>query len=373
MGDRNKVSLWAASFQWPLAKIYTILLLVMITIGFFEFTPRYETIGTNLVRNSGFEYGLRSWNVVGGKDIVRVTATGVTLKNYEPSKSVSIRQPLQLPLGVQFVLMEGEISTKNVEQGEESWHNAAVFLIGRTADETHLWSLDHMLIQLSGNKPSRQYSKIFQIVDNVKDILIGASLLNTTGILNVSDLRVFPVKEYTAFGVVMYVLLFVWVIALIIVGRALFSIINSGISRLFLVVIVFTILIGALTPGDVKQHYFSFLWDMHVYFGQILNVEQSITKEVDIGGLDFFGLDVSRIGHFSLFFALSALIFHSFQNNSSAFNLFSLFIFAAVTEVLQYYSPGRQPMIIDWLYDVAGITLAYVMWKLIKRSHRKEG
>ena len=43
-------------------------------------------------------------------------------------------------------------------------------------------------------------------------------------------------------------------------------------------------------------------------------------------------------------------------------------LFAAITEVLQYFAVGGGPGIGEWLFDAAGIVLAFTLSQLLRRD-----
>jgi VanZ family protein len=86
-------------------------------------------------------------------------------------------------------------------------------------------------------------------------------------------------------------------------------------------------------------------------------------------GISIVHLDA--YGHAFLFFAI-AMVFRIFQPDGRSIAQYGhLLLFAAVSETLQYFAPTRQPGLYDWLSDVAGITLAFLLYASVIGRFRK--
>ena len=82
---------------------------------------------------------------------------------------------------------------------------------------------------------------------------------------------------------------------------------------------------------------------------------------VQAGGWD-------KLFHFSGFFVLAAMLALGWQRISWMQWFTSLLLYAALTEVLQHFIPGRSFSIMDWLADglgiVAGLLLSYLLLRV---------
>jgi VanZ family protein len=74
---------------------------------------------------------------------------------------------------------------------------------------------------------------------------------------------------------------------------------------------------------------------------------------------DFMGVSFSQIAHFFLFYILSLVISFTLRSKKYLHTIVYLLLFAAVTETLQNYIPNREPTLNDWLFDAAGVFLAF--------------
>lgn len=75
---------------------------------------------------------------------------------------------------------------------------------------------------------------------------------------------------------------------------------------------------------------------------------------VQAGGWD-------KLYHFSAFFVLTGLLALGWQRPSSIQWFWSLLIYAALTEFLQHFIPGRSFSFMDWLADGMGIVAGLLL------------
>lgn len=68
-----------------------------------------------------------------------------------------------------------------------------------------------------------------------------------------------------------------------------------------------------------------------------------------------------KLIHFSGFFVLAALACLAWRKMSTSWCLLILFGYAAVTEILQYFIPGRNFSVIDWIADSLGVLAAIAL------------
>ena len=84
--------------------------------------------------------------------------------------------------------------------------------------------------------------------------------------------------------------------------------------------------------------------------------------------LYYWGEIAAKGFHFAVFFVLAVTVRFAFPTTPIAVQMAHLILFAAVTEVLQYFAIGRGPGVDDWLTDVAGIALAFALVLLFRRD-----
>ena len=349
------------AFRRPATRALAVVFLLLLTAGLFELAPRYEITGPELLRNGGFEDGLEEWTVHGAKGAATAASGVVVLESDDPSRSVGIRQILPAVPGQEILLLAAEVSTQNVRQGTKSWYAARVYLVGRTAEGKSLVSIPHVLVTQIGDNSWRRYSAAFPVAGNVKEVVVGAQLIRTTGVMRLRDLRLVPVRERAAFRGAGYALLAAWAVALAWIGGSLLHDIGSALFRGLVAVVTLAITAGVLMPGPVKQELLTSAWSAYERLGPALAERLSEIAGLEWGGAEYLGFNISQITHFALFFVLAALARFAWPADRRAFQFLCLLLFAAVTEALQYFVAGRQPTVQDWSFDAGGIFLAFAL------------
>ena len=82
---------------------------------------------------------------------------------------------------------------------------------------------------------------------------------------------------------------------------------------------------------------------------------------VQAGGWD-------KLFHFSGFFVLAGMLAQGWQQLSCVQWFTSLLLYAALTEVLQHFIPGRSFSIMDWLANGLGIATGLLLSYLLSKS-----
>lgn len=72
-----------------------------------------------------------------------------------------------------------------------------------------------------------------------------------------------------------------------------------------------------------------------------------------------------KLFHFSGFFVLAGMLALGWQRLSCVQWFTSLLLYAALTEVLQHFIPGRNFSVMDWLADGLGITAGLLLSYLL--------
>ena len=170
----------------------------------------------------------------------------------------------------------------------------------------------------------------------------------------VGHFSLLPVRERTNFRVLASGFLALWCGTIIWTG---IHIVRSAALSQRKGLLGFTataILIGVLIPNSAKQ--------------SVLDLIHSASKELPWEILYFWGEIAANGFHVALFIILSMVVRFAFPTIPIAIQVAHLMLFAAITEVLQYFAVGRGPEIGDWLFDVAGIVLAFTLSQLLRRD-----
>ncbi len=344
-----------------LVRIGVVALLLGLTVGWFNLFPRYERSGDELLRNGQFDRQLEEWSVHGPADAISVTSGSAILENRNPKRSVRISQAFPLRPEYRILGLEVDVSTEGLESGAGTWLKARVgakvHLVGRSPEGKLLWYPHLQAAQLTGDSAWLRYTGALVPPKEASEAVVTAALVRATGVMRVRNLSVFPVRELAAFRIGAYILLAGWVVTALFIAPTVFRGLRSTTARAVIAVVPLAILVGALIPYPLKRAIIGSM-ENGLRAGQSLlpalplPIDQSL-KET------FSHLD--GLAHGLSFFAV-ALFVRVFRSDGQAVVQFGLLLlFAAVTETLQYFTLSRSPSFSDWLWDVGGISLAFLL------------
>jgi uncharacterized membrane protein required for colicin V production len=298
----------------------------------------YRDVSGELLENHSFEAGLSGWHSSQNLDMSQ--SGTVNLSNWKPSEGHFIHQTLSKPAsGIVRISADAQIG--NVKIGPEVWHSARIDVLGREAEGDWRWDFANTLFQETGTLAMRDISKIIHIPVEFSEIRVESELTGGTGTYLVGRISLTEVESRFSVRLLTYLLLACWlllgvaiIVALVRLQMWLEGLILSLASILLL-----------LISETFKQE----------ILGRL---------EVWIPGINNFAVD-----HLLLFFAATIIICYNinYKQISDIRNVvFSLVTFSLATEALQYYTSHREPRLLDSLTNIAGISLA----ALIFLAHR---
>jgi VanZ family protein len=114
-----------------------------------------------------------------------------------------------------------------------------------------------------------------------------------------------------------------------------------------------------------------------ILYGLLIIIISSIPY---LGKPEFGLLKFDKVIHFIEYAVFAVLIFRSFSNISFLpsrryvlwLSLFFLALFALFDEYYQSYIPGRNPDIIDLVFDICGATLIIILLYIKRKNALKE-
>ncbi len=329
------------------------------TVTLFTFLPRYIPAGPPLV--AGIDLTDPSWLRFGDASQITTPENIVQISNDETGVTVGIRRHLPVPEGATLVQVEIEAAVKNVSRDLVLKQEARLFLAGRTADGRYLWEQRHEIAALSGSRGWRPVTRTFEVAPDAASLAIGAQLTGATGTLGIRNLTVRPVTEQAVFPYLANGLLILWGITGVAIGFILLRRMQSRWSR-FAVAGVAAVAVGVtMAPGKTRR----FLVDYVIGIPM-----DAVPKAMAISLNESFRqipVPMDKLGHVLLFAALAALVRLSRRGDRIDLQATALLLFAATTEVLQFYAIDRSPAVSDWLLDAAGIAIGLAAaWSLQK-------
>jgi VanZ family protein len=354
--------------RWEFIRIGAVVVLIGLTIGWFNLVPRFERSGDELLRNGRFEHALEGWTVQGPADAVSVADGTVTLALDAPGLSVGMSQTLTPGTEQRALGLSVEVATEGVTAGPKPWQRARVSLLGRSVQGKPRWNGQISPVMVSGDHSWRRYSGTFVLPAGVGEVVVRMALANASGVMRVRDVSVFPVRRAPAFRIGTYALLAAWVAAAALFLLPLVRGVRSPVARILVALVVIAILFATLIPASLKDGIFR---PMKEALKVALNLVPALAPEIHrVLAVSIEHLDA--YGHTMLFF-VAALAVRFFRPDDRGIVQYGyLLLFAAISETLQYFTPSRTPSFGDLSSDVAGITLAFLLhWLVAGRSGKR--
>jgi VanZ like family len=325
-------------------------LLALLTIATFAYLPRYEAAGRPILDNADFREGFRDWQLEGLVSLDESELGHATLQNRDHARAVWLRRTIELPPGRTSLRLRADIATSRVERGEKPWHTARVYLVPQTLDGTQLWDQPNRLVELIGTTSRRHYEMVFEVPAMIPAVALGIDLAYATGRLEIADLELAIVDERPQFRLVAALLVCGWSLLAFRVIDGVYHGIGPPLLRRSLLAALALLAAGAFLPAVLHQALLDAL----------------------AGG---FGLDVpdpDAAGHAVLFGLLALLVRAGRPGDPLLLHLSCWLLLAAVTEVLQLFTPDRDPQVGDWLMDATGAFAGLLLGELallLQRLH----
>ena len=323
--------------------------LALATIAIFLYQPRYQPDGRSILTNADFRKGFEGWDVEGLVMLDEAELGLAILQNWDPARAVFLRRTIALPHGRTSLRLSADIAVRRVERGAEAWHTARVYLVQQTAEGRQLWNQPTDLADLIGTTERHHFATVFDVPGTVPDVLLGIELPFAVGRMEIANLDLAIVDERPLFRLFATLLVAAWSLLGFWVVHHLYRGIRSPPVRGWLLATLAVLLGSVFMPALYRQ-------------GLIDALARG------------FGLDLpdpDAFGH-ALVFGLLALLVRAGRPRDPLLLHFSCWLLAgAVTEVLQLFTPDREPSAADWLADATGIALGLALIELIFLVQRR--
>jgi hypothetical protein len=402
-------------------------------ISFFHLYERFEIIGENFLVGGDFENGIAQslWRQLGKVEWEKASgwdgspAVKISTGN---GKTGLLGCSLGDPSDYKYLLCRGDLRSENVVRGDRPWSIARLLLYFRDSDGDALWREPHEVQQLAGSEGWKSYSRVFQVPSNGVTAHVSVVNNGASGVLWADNIELFPAQQKRTF---MWWRVFfggLWLAALI-YGIWQIRLWQWELGVLIFVV-AFLLILGLLVPSstisNVAQREEAISGTLvggakalsRLARSSLTSTEQPLIKaektdagdkggsersaEIKIASLTKHVTLLKGAGHFMLFAILAFVSYVSLDRRlsqgprpqhevgsatstvvgQSKTDLrpllilgLGLIVFSAATEVLQFLVLTRTPRIRDWLFDLAGICLSFVLflvYRYLKLRYRSQ-
>lgn len=335
-------------------KIASVILLCLTSIGFFNAYPRYLPIGPELLRNPQMQDDLAAWHVP-QRQVRPIDGGGLTLSAADGNGMVAVGQSVSSDFPGSLVLLRCEMRSANVVNGIRDWETARVVLVSHDRSGKPMYQRPHLLAALSGSHDWRQVEKVFAVDDEVASLEVAAQLVRSSGEFGVRGCSLRPVMLKTAFLQYRALLLGAWLAAVVWLAIPLLRASLKSWRHAVVLALIFGILLGVLSPQDIKTAFGDAIWPSDNMPAQAFAVSQAMDTQFFSLRIEPLKPDLFKLGHFMMFMllALALKLSRTFQISTAGI-LGYLLLLAAASEVWQLFIPGRSSQLMDVAIDMGG-------------------
>ncbi len=338
--------------MFHLHKFIFFISLVVFTLFCTEFIGRYQPIGPELLLNSNFDEGLVHWHQTGKKDSIVIEHSRIVrLRSSDKSSTVSITQNVNEPRRFDVLRLSGDIKVANVKAGEKKWHKARLLLISFDVKGRWLHSA-HGVVSLTGSYPWKHYTQVLRVLPKAKQLRVSTQLLKTTGTMWIKNLSLREIVEKPVYLYLKTVCIVLWTIFLFWFLTPLIFGCKGFILRGIVFLTISAILLGTLMPATKIQQ-------LRDYLVTTDKIEKVKVEERESLLIEWHYIKTT--GHFILFAVLGMSLALGFPLENRKLLLLNIAILAGATELLQFFTEGRRPLIHDWFIDNAGAVLGLIL------------
>jgi hypothetical protein len=352
-----------------LIKTAAFLILAIITSVFFNYIGLYIKSGPELIENAGFSDGIDGWHYIGQEGSMAIESSNtVRLHSDDGASSPRIIQIIRNPERFKLLMLSGEIRTEDVRGGISGWHKARLILGSYDADDRWI-PVEHNVAALEGDNSWKLYSRVFRIPVEAEIVRVTAQLARSSGSMWVRGISLKeavkkPIYRYWSLLYPVWFIFLLWLLLPAIAGCK--GILLKGVALLIIAAIIYGTLsteMGSLQPAGGEKP------AVESASGQERQERPSV-KDHLISKINLLKkeLDINKVGHFILFALLLIILASGSGHRGIERVLLSLVIFAAATEMMQFFVENRTPLVRDWLTDISGLAAGFVIFYIAYKS-----
>ena len=349
-----------------------LLALLAISVVFFTTVDRYQASGPDLLAAS-------SWRTLDGRSAQTLASGGgllhstLTVHADTPGRFVGVQQSLPAPPAGERLRLSARLRVSDLRGRLPGTFPARLLFIPRGVGSRPLWRLPHVVAQFDANTPTPalasksrpwlEVARTFAVADGVQSLTIRADLRWSAGRIELQRVRLQPVRLAVAYRTGRAALAVVWAVlaALLLVRAAQQNL--WRIAHLPAAAAALLLLAGALAPNPAPPVSAAL---------PVLPVVLPVAPAAQSLRESWIWVALRKSAHFIGFAVLTGLLLLSALGRTNPLRvLAAVALFAAVTEVLQFFSPTRSPQLTDLMIDGAGAAAAVLLMFAVRWANAK--
>lgn len=328
------------------------LALLAATIALFDVDLRYMASAENLAINGDYRHGLSGWQLTGSRK--NFSTTGVIVEVHSNSESeVRLGQSINVSKAVDALRFEASVAT------QQQRPRALLSLFCRDGGGRILRSPEGSLVSFTLPKQTNEWVNYYDVIvipDSaetcVVELYVGKEANGYVKLMNVGVFSASPSKHWSLFY---YLLLALWIaVGLFALGNILVSIELSP-RKLCWATLVCAIALTSLMSSSFKQDIVELCGEAYSNISTLVLLVMPAVG-AGVGILMSLG-DLDRLAHLGVFALIALLTVFNWPERSLSGLALQLAVFAASTEMVQFFAVERQPRLGDWALDMCGVLL----------------
>lgn len=346
-------------------RLLILALLTAATLALFQLYERYQPSGPELLTDPTFAEGFAHWER-SGRGKAWLSDSGVLRLRVDDARGgVAVRQSLPEAGRYRLLRLSGKLQAQDIQPGPRFWQRGRLVLVSLDGNERML-AVPHLAADLDGTRAWRRYQAVFRVPSQMRTVRVGVQLIGATGVLAVKELSLREVQEKGAFAWYRYASLVLWALVLIWAGLPWLAQWRGDKAQWTIVLLGLTLLVGTLLPGSLKMQ---LEWATGAALARLALWGWPLSGR----GSESTVLLCSDGWHLLTFALFAAAVRRGHPDVSARMLIVWLLTLAAVSETLQFYVDARQPSLIDFAIDSAGLLLgvaAVSLWPGAGRAPR---
>jgi VanZ family protein len=323
------------------------------------FYPQYKIVGEELLSNAHFNSGLTSWNLSDAPE--RITHSHshntVSLEQTATYQNTYLRQSIKGDDLSGSYLLSGQLRVQGLLAGKEAWQKGALLLIRKDTKGQRIAS--YSVTSLEGETAWSSYQQFITLPVPTTDITVELRMLKSVGQLQAQSISLLPASKQAYYSSLRLIIIMAWALFALLLIRSLLQAQNAKLPLLLISIIATLALIGTLMPREA----------VIALDAQIMNTAPRALTHFVKNVFDTFlpgyithaNQEISKFGHWLVFFIMALLSFIYFRKSSILLILTGLLVLAFATETLQLLTSERTPHLKDIAIDSAGVIMGMIL------------
>lgn len=273
---------------------------------------------------------------------------GIELLNDDPA--TVLQQDVAVPLSASkgFMLIWAEVEGEGIVRGDRPWQRGRIVFLRRNAAGDPIWDIPHVVGRFWGDTERQWIGGLYRGDDRAESLMIRVELLKATGMLKVHRLLVQPMAEARGFRPIANTLLVVWIALALSSFWWAWGRFRSG---RWLIALAWCVGAAAIALSVLPGKSLSPARIIATEAIDLVSAKEAQPRE-KAAAVSANSFSIAKSGHVVMFFVVGFVIMLARGKSGFVPILLLAMGFGGLCEMLQLYSPHREPAAFDFWLNV---------------------